>query len=97
MLKFSIFLIFFPPSKKNILKKNIEHSRKFYLVEMIFQIIYLFVWQTLVQPAKVLQYMILLLDARINPSPPAPQKKNNLGGILEKNLPIQSFFFEKWG
>jgi len=43
MLKFSIFLIFFPPSKKKFLKENIEHSRKFYLVAMIFQIIYLFV------------------------------------------------------
>jgi hypothetical protein len=60
---------------------------------MIFQIIHLFIWQTLAQPAKVLQYMILLLDARINPPP-----KNNFGGILErKNLPIQSSFFKKWG
>jgi hypothetical protein len=28
------------------MKENIEHSRKFYLVEIIFQIIYLFIWQT---------------------------------------------------
>jgi hypothetical protein len=41
-------LIFFfpPPSDKKILKENIEHSRKFCLVEMIFQITYLFIWQT---------------------------------------------------
>jgi hypothetical protein len=63
------------------LKENIEHSRKLYLVEMIFEMIYLFIWQTLVQPAMVLQYMILLLDATINqPSP----KKNNLEGIIKK-------------
>ncbi len=31
------FLYFFLPSNKKILKENIEHSRKFYLVEMIFQ------------------------------------------------------------
>jgi hypothetical protein len=43
MLKFLIF-IFFPSSNKKILKENIEHSKKFYLVEMIFQIIYLFIW-----------------------------------------------------
>jgi len=36
------FLFYFPASNKRILKENIEHSRKFYLVEMIFQIIYLF-------------------------------------------------------
>jgi len=30
------FFFFFPPSNKKILKENIEHSRKFYLVEMIF-------------------------------------------------------------
>jgi hypothetical protein len=42
-----IFNFFFPPpSNKKILKENIEHSRKFYLVEMIFQMIYLFIWQT---------------------------------------------------
>jgi hypothetical protein len=41
MLKFSIF--FFPPSNKKILKENIEHSRKFYSVEMIFQFTYLFI------------------------------------------------------
>jgi len=40
------FLFFIPPSNKKVLKENIEHSRKFYLVEMIFQIIYLFIWQT---------------------------------------------------
>ncbi len=40
------FLFSFPPSNKKILKENTEHSRKFYLVEMIFQIIYLFIWQT---------------------------------------------------
>jgi hypothetical protein len=44
MLKFSI-LFYFPPSSKKILKENIEHSKKFYLIEMIFQIIYLFIWQ----------------------------------------------------
>jgi hypothetical protein len=33
MLKISIF---FPPNNKKIMKENIEHSRKFYLVEMIF-------------------------------------------------------------
>ncbi len=38
-----ILNFFFLPSKKKILKENIEHSRKFYLVEMIFQIIYLFI------------------------------------------------------
>jgi hypothetical protein len=37
------FLFFFPPSDKKILKENIEHSRNFYLVEMIFQITYLFI------------------------------------------------------
>jgi len=42
MLKFSISF-FFPPSNKKILKENIELSRNFYLVEMIFQIIYLFI------------------------------------------------------
>jgi len=61
---------------------------------MIFQIIYLFIWQTLVQPAKVLQYMILLLDARI--TPPA-QKKKQFVGYPRKNLPIQSSFFWKMG
>ncbi len=71
----------FSPSNKKNLKENIEHSRKLYLVEMIFEMIYLFIWQTLVQPAMVLQYMILLLDATINqPSP----KKNNLEGIIKK-------------
>jgi len=40
------FLFIFPPSSKKLLKKNIEHSRKFHLVEMIFQIIYMFIWQT---------------------------------------------------
>jgi len=40
------FLFFLPPSNKIFLKENIEHSRKFYLVEMIFQMIYLFIWQT---------------------------------------------------
>ncbi len=39
------FLFTFSSSKKNNLKENIEHSRKFYLVEMIFQFIYLFIWQ----------------------------------------------------
>jgi hypothetical protein len=38
------FLFIFPPSNKKFLKENIEHSRKFYLVEMIFQMIYLFIW-----------------------------------------------------
>jgi hypothetical protein len=37
------FLFIFPPSNKKILKENIEHSKKFYLVEMIFQMIYLFI------------------------------------------------------
>jgi len=40
------FFIFFPPSNKKNLKENIDHSRKFYLIEIIFQIIYLFIWQT---------------------------------------------------
>ncbi len=57
------------PSNKKVLKENIKHSRKFYLVETIFQIIYLFIWQTLVQLAKILQYMILLLDAKIKHPP----------------------------
>ncbi len=39
------FLFCFPPSNKKILKENIEHSRKFYLVEMIFLFIYLFIWK----------------------------------------------------
>jgi len=37
------FLFNFPSSNKKILKENIEHSRKFYFVEIIFQIIYLFI------------------------------------------------------
>ncbi len=41
MLKFSKKN--FPPSNKKNLKENIEHSRKFYLVEMIFLFIYLFI------------------------------------------------------
>jgi hypothetical protein len=40
------FLFIFPPSNKKVLKENIENSRKFYLVEMIFQITYLYIWQT---------------------------------------------------
>jgi hypothetical protein len=43
----------------------------------------------LVQPAKVLQYMILLLDARITPLP--QRKKKQFGGYPRKNLLIQSF------
>jgi hypothetical protein len=66
------FLFLFPWSNRKYLKENIEHSRKLYLVEMIFHLIYLFIWQTLVQPPKVLQYMIVLLDAKINPPPPPP-------------------------
>jgi len=48
------FFFFFPPKWQKNLKENTEHSRKFYLVETIFQITYLFIWQTLVQPAKVI-------------------------------------------
>ncbi len=84
---------FFSPSKKKILKENIEHSRKFYLVEMIFQFIYLFIWQTLVQLAKVLQYMILLLDARINRPPP----KETIWRVLEKKFTYSNFLFLKMG
>jgi len=41
-----IFNFFFPPSNKKNLKENIDHSRKFYLIEIIFEIIYLCIWQT---------------------------------------------------
>jgi len=83
------FQFIFPPSNKKIVKENIEHSKKFYLFEMIFQMIYLFIWQTLVQPTKVLQYMILLLDVRIN----YPSKKKQFGGILEKIYLFKVLFF----
>jgi hypothetical protein len=45
MLKFSKQKIS-PQVEKKILKENIEHSRKFYLVEMKFLFIYLFIWET---------------------------------------------------
>jgi len=85
------FLFIFPPSNKKILKENIEHSRKFYLVEMIFLFIYLLIWQTLDQLAKVLQYIILLLDARIPPPPPPPPK--NWGNFSKKKIQFKIFFF----
>jgi len=43
----------------------------------------------LVQPAKILQYVILLLDARIN-TPPL----NDLGGIPKKST-YSKFFLKK--
>ncbi len=46
----------------------------------------------MVQPAKVLQCMILLLDARINLPPP----KKKFGRYRRKNLPIQISFLKKW-
>jgi len=52
----------------------------------------LIIWQTLFQHAKVSQYMILLLDARV---PPTPQKQ--FGGYPRKKLLIQSSFLIKWG
>jgi hypothetical protein len=61
---------------------------------------YSIIWQTLVQPAKVLQYMILLLDARkphTTPPPPPPPPPKQFGGYPRKNLPIQSSFKKKWG
>jgi len=50
MFKFSIFCLFFLQVTKQKLEKKFEYSRKFYLVEMIFQMIYLFIWQTFFEP-----------------------------------------------
>ncbi len=53
----------------------------------------------MVQLAKVLQYMILLLDVRVNTPPPSPPQ-NNLGGILKKIYLFKVPFLEnevnKW-
>jgi len=80
------FLFIFPPSNKKILKENIEHSRKFYLVEMIFLINYLFIWQTLVQLAKGITIYDIIIRCKNTP----PQQ---FGGYPKKNLLIQSSFF----
>jgi hypothetical protein len=59
MLTFSNLFFAPPPSNKKILKENIEHSRKFFLVEMIFHVIYLFDKQFLKLATKVCSFLFL--------------------------------------
>jgi hypothetical protein len=54
---FKFFLKLFSSKSKNILKDNSEYIRIFHLLKWFFKIIYLFIWQTCVEMAKVLQYI----------------------------------------
>jgi hypothetical protein len=77
----------FPSSNKKILKENIERSRKFYLVEMIFQFIYLFDkhWFNLPRYYNIWYYYYI---------PPTPK---TIWGVSKKKSTYSILFFLKWG
>jgi hypothetical protein len=77
----------FPSNNKKILKENIERSRKFYLVEMIFQFIYLFDkhWFNLPRYYNIWYYYYI---------PPTPK---TIWGVSKKKSTYSILFFLKWG
>jgi len=86
-----IFIFFSPPSNKKILKESIEHWRKFYLVEMIFQFIYLFIYLTNIgSTCQGITIYDIIIRWRITLSPPPPK---TIWGVSYKKSTYSKFFF----